>query len=749
MEQYYILLVGVLFVFALFDLIVGVSNDAVNFLNSAIGAKAAPFWVIMIVASLGILGGALSSDGMMEVARKGIFVPSMFSFHDIMVIFIGVMLTDVLLLNTFNSFGLPTSTTVSIVFELLGGAVSMAILKLNEASKPLSDVLQYINTEKAITVVTGIFMAIVIAFIVGAIIQWIVRMVFSFDYKKAISRWGSLYGGLAITIITYFMLIKGAKHASFMTPDLQSFIKNEILLLWVISIGFWTLLLQILNWVFKINVLKIVVLAGTFSLALAFAGNDLVNFVGVPLAGLSSFDIFSSLGETTGVFSDTFSMDALAGKVETPMVFLLLAGMVMVMTLWLSKKARNVTKTTLNLSSQQAGDEQFGSSGFARVIVRSVVNTSDKAGKFVPQGIKSFVSKRFVIPKETVSTADADKASFDLLRASVNLIVASILITIGTSYKLPLSTTYVTFMVAMATSFADGAWGRETAVYRITGVFTVISGWFLTAFIAFSVTAIIVYVINKGEIYTLAPLFIFAVFVMVKSQIFKSKNAEKQREIDSQKLDTNETNIVTRSYSNVASVFKQVNSIFTQIFVGFDAYNHHELKKAKQKAALLDTNAKKLKDSVSVALHDEEEETSYNYIQVVDYLREIARSITFIADPAFSHVSNNHKPLIDAQKRELHEIKLLFGAYLTNLVALAESNDFAGLEALQEEQNEVFSFISKCRKKQMKRLKNGEVNTRNSLLFIQILHEAKQVLSYSMNVIKSHRDLSIQFNNKI
>ncbi len=744
MEQYYLLLVGFLFIFALFDLIVGVSNDAVNFLNSAIGSKAAPFWVIMIVSSLGILAGALSSDGMMEVARKGIFVPSMFSFHDIMVIFIGVMITDVLLLNAFNSFGLPTSTTVSIVFELLGGAVSMAIVKLNVLGNPLSSVYDYINTDKAITIVLGIFLAIVIAFIVGAVVQWIIRFVFSFNYEGVIKKYGAIYGGVAITVITYFMLIKGAKHAAFMSDDIKAFIQNELFLLFIYSVLGWTAILQVLKMIFKIDVLKIIVLVGTFALALAFAGNDLVNFIGVPLAGLSSFNIFQEMGAETGTFIDTFSMEALNQKVKTPTVFLLIAGMVMVMTLWLSKKARSVTATTLNLSDQGSGDEQFGSSKFARLIVRSSVKTSEKFGKYVPENIKSFVSKRFD-SSEAVKVQAKDKVSFDLLRASVNLIIASVLITIGTSYKLPLSTTYVTFMVAMATSFADGAWGRESAVYRITGVFTVIAGWFLTALIAFTVTAIIVYLIHKGEIYAIVPLFLLALFVMLRTGKSKRKdNSENDIELDSGDLE-----ITNRSIVNIKKSFEQVSEVFRQVFVGFDAYNHHELKKALQKATKFDENAKKLKDNVSVSLEEVNEEASYNYVQVVDYLREMARSLKFIAEPSFKHVVNNHRPLIDEQKHELHSIKLQFDAYFQEASQILESSDFSKIDSLIEHQAELFAVIGKARKKQMKRYKKGEVNTRNSLLYIQILHEAKQVLSYSVNVVKSHRDLVTSFKNQM
>lgn len=744
MEQYYILLVGILFVFAIFDLIVGVSNDAVNFLNSAIGAKAAPFWVIMLVASLGILGGAVSSNGMMEVARSGIFAPSMFSFHDIMIIFIGVMITDVLLLDTFSSLGMPTSTTVSIVFELLGGAVAMALVNLNIGEKPLMDIFEYINTENAIRVITGIFSAIVIAFIVGGIVQWIVRFIFSFNYEKGIQKFGSLYGGIAVTVLIYFMIIKGAKHATFMTDDISNFINSQINYLWIYSIISWTIIIQLLKMIFNINILKFVVLAGTFSLALAFAGNDLVNFIGVPLAGLSSFTIFVEQGAA----DDSFTMEALAKVVQTPTIFLLIAGMVMVITLWFSKKARNVTKTTLNLSNQSQGQEQFGSSVFARVIVRAAINTSDTVSRIIPTPVKTFTKTRFERTK-TSSPAKKDKLSFDLLRASVNLIVASMLITIGTSYKLPLSTTYVTFMVAMASSFADGAWGRETAVYRITGVLTVISGWFLTAFIAFSTCAIVVYVIHKGALFTLVPLFILTVFVMIRSKVFERKKAKQQKEIEAQEIDSDEANIVTRSYANISSVLLQVSDVFERIYSGFNNYSHQELKEAKKRAKQLDKNAKALKDKVSITLHEMNEENldvNYNYVQVVDYLREMARSLSFIANPSFSHVSNNHRPLLDEQKEEFADISLRIQSFFNRIIDIIESSHYEDIEELARMQSELFDYINKIRKRQMKRVKTGTVNTRNSLLYLQILHEAKQIVAYSMNIIKSHRDLVATYN---
>ncbi|MBN2263541.1 MAG: inorganic phosphate transporter, partial [Prolixibacteraceae bacterium] len=480
MSEIYIILVVVLFALAISDLVVGVANDAVNFLSSAIGAKAAPKWLIFGVASLGVLFGATFSSGMMEVARSGIFNPHMFVFSEIIVIFLAVMITDVILLDTFNSLRMPTSTTVSIVFELLGSAVAVAMVKLGTSEAAGLSLGNYINSEKALAIISGILISVFIAFTVGAFIQWITRLIFSFRYEKTFKYIGSIYGGLAFAVITYFMIIKGAKGASFITEEMSAYMKSHLLGIMAVSFVGWTLLLQLLQWLFKVNILKIVVLAGTFALAMAFAGNDLVNFIGVPLAGFESFKMWSA----AEIAPDLFTMEGLAGKVKTPTYMLLIAGAVMVVTLITSRKARNVIQTSVDLSRQTEGVERFGSSALSRMLVRASVQISQFSDKYLPNSVNRFVEKQFAPAPVNQAIPVADRPAFDMLRAASNLIVASILISIGTSFKLPLSTTYVTFLVAMGTSLADKAWGRESAVYRISGVFAVIGGWFLTALIA-------------------------------------------------------------------------------------------------------------------------------------------------------------------------------------------------------------------------------------------------------------------------
>ncbi len=467
----YLIMVIMLIFLAASDLVVGVTNDAVNFLNSARGARVAKNWVIMIVASLGVFIGATFSSGMMEVARKGIFHPQSFVFSEIMIIYLAVMLTDIILLDTYNSLALPTSTTVSIVFELLGAAVAISLLKIGRNPvESLGDMAKYINSDKAFLIISGILLSVIIAFTVGAIVQFLTRLIFTFKYNKRLKRYGALWGGLCISIITYFILIKGAKGSSFMTEATTEWIQANTWLILTASFLGWALIIQLVRMIFKINIPRMVILFGTFALAFAFAGNDLVNFIGVPLAGLKSFQGFSAV---PGANPDTFSMAFMSGEVKTETYLLLVAGLIMVTTLWTSKKSRHVSKTELSIASHEAGNERFGSSAFSRSLVRSVVSMGQFMQKVMPLKVRNKVNERFSRP---VTATAAEAQSFDMIRASMNLTVASSLIALATSLGLPLSTTYVTFMVSMGTTLADRAWGRESAVYRVTGVFTVIGG---------------------------------------------------------------------------------------------------------------------------------------------------------------------------------------------------------------------------------------------------------------------------------
>lgn len=744
----YLLLVVVLVIFAVTDIILGVGNDAVNFLGPAIGSKAAPIRVIIAVAAIGILIGAMTAGEMMQIARSGIFVPGMFQFRDVMWIFVGVVVADTLLFNTFNSLGLPTSTSVSIVFELLGGSVAMALVNLNSGQGSTDSVMSFINTGNVLTIVSAILLSIVFAFFFGFITQWITRLLFTFNYKKQMARFGSLFGGIATTIISYFIIIKGLKQSSFLSAERLEYVQQNTTMILFICLGFWTVLIAICHKLFKMDVLKFVVLAGTFALALAFAGNDLVNFIGVSLAGLNSYQMFRAQG---GI-DDTFSMDALS---TTPTadsnmpIYLFVTGILMIFSLWLARNGA-VTKTSLNLSNQSSTDEeQFGSSKFARVLVRSIVGFSEKTTSIIPQRVIDFVDSRFEQTAEMRSSHEG--ASFDLLRASINLIISSLLIAFGTAHKLPLSTTYVTFIVAMASSLADGAWGRDTAVYRITGVVTVIVGWFLTALIAFTVSLVCVLFLHAGQAVALIFMLAFVGYIIVRTQLKKRKKniAEEQHKADlrqacSQSLDE-------RSLQNGTIIMNDAVSVFADMSDAFAEYSIQKMRKTRSKAIKLDTFAKQMKDTVNITIKSagvDSIDASLNYVQLADYLREIARSSSLVVLPVFDHIDNNHKPLLDEQKKELQEISTRLNAYVQELLEIANSCDFEKMNAFIADQTEMFSFIDGIRRSQIRRAKAAVTNTRNSLLYLQILHETKQMVSYSMNVLKSYRDIVLTLNRE-
>ncbi len=739
MENFYIFIVVILFLLAISDLIVGVSNDAVNFLNSAIGSKAAPFTIIMIVAALGILVGATFSSGMMEVARKGIMHPEKFFFAEIMLIFLAVMMTDIILLDAFNTLGLPTSTTVSIVFELLGASVAISIVKMKALGQSFSEIGEYINSTKALAIISGILISVFVAFLVGAIVQYLARLVFTFNYSKTYKRYGSLFGGAAISAITYFMLIKGAKGSSFMNAGTIDFIKHNTWLIIGLSFAGWTILLQILMWLTKINIFKVIVLVGTFSLAMAFAGNDLVNFIGVPLAG---FDALKTFLADPASQADSLLMVSLQGKVQTPTLYLLLAGLVMVVTLWTSKKARSVTKTTIDLSRQGEGQERFNSSAFSRIIVRKTRSFNSAVQYIVPNRIIKSVEKRF--DQENQGGGDIAGTSFDLVRASVNLVVAAILIAIGTSLKLPLSTTYVTFMVAMGTSLSDGAWGRDSAVYRVTGVLTVITGWFFTAFLAFTVAFLVALLISWGGLAAILILVGLAVLLLVRTHIFHKKKSENDKNgADSDDEAGEFTSITSTCISTVSLFLEESSNIYSGIIEGLINEDRKGLRKLHIRIEALNSSTKSLKDNIHKTISRMDDvvvEASPHYVQELDYMREMAHCLTFIDQPVYKHIDNNHKAIIDVQQEELREL-------VKNIQVLSESarqmilqNDFEKLSEITDFQERILDSLTDYRKKQIKRIKAELVGTRNSSLYIGVLQESKNYVLYLINLLKSHRD---------
>lgn len=516
----YLSIIILLFLFAVFDLYIGVSNDAVNFLNSAIGSKVAKFRVILLIAAVGVFFGAVMSNGMMDVARHGVFHPQYFTYNEIICILLGVMTTDVVLLDVFNSLGMPTSTTISLVFELLGGTVALAIFKtVNDGSMAFGEL---VNTSHALSMILAIFVSVAIAFVVGMVVQYVCRMAFSFNYKRRLKYFIGIFGGVAVTAIVYFMLIKNIKGSALMTPESSQWIENNSVTVILGCFVASSLLMQILNWM-KVSVLRIIVLLGTFALAMAFASNDMVNFIGVPLAGLSAFQDF--MANSNGASGDSYLMTTLMSSARTPVIFLVLAGGVMIYSLTTSKKAQNVVKTSVGLSSQDEGDELFGTSSIARTLVRTCGNISQSIVRVIPLNVQKWVDRQF--NKDEMIKPKG--AAFDMLRASVNLVISALLIAWGTSYKLPLSTTYVTFMVAMGTSLSDRAWGRESAVFRVTGVISVIGGWFITAAVAFAAAFVVVSLMYFGHFPMMILIAVIAIVSLVRSNIrFKKKKSEEK-----------------------------------------------------------------------------------------------------------------------------------------------------------------------------------------------------------------------------
>lgn len=746
----YLIIVIVLIVLAVSDLVVGVSNDAVNFLNSAIGSKIAPMYVIMIIASVGVMVGATFSDGLMEVARKGIFHPEQFAFSEIMIIFLAVMVTDIFLLDLFNTFGLPTSTTVSIVFELLGAAVAVAVIKIAlSPTETFLDLNKYINSDKALAIITGILVSVVVAFIVGAFIMYLSRLLFSFRYQKKLKYFGSVWGGLAITMITYFMLIKGAKGASFLTPEILDFIKNHT---WnIVIFGFvgWTILLQLLTWFFKVSIPKVIILVGTFALAMAFAGNDLVNFIGVPLAGLKSYQVFIA---NPGADAETFLMGALANPVNTNTYLLLAAGVIMILTLWLSKKAKSVVATTVDLSRQSGGEERFGASLMSRSIVRASISINKAISTFIPASLSKSIDKRFEIPKEDrIKSRAKGAASFDVIRASVNLVVASILIAFGTSLKLPLSTTYVTFMVAMGTSLADRAWGRDSAVYRIQGVFSVIGGWFLTALIAFTISLIIANIIYWGGIIAIFIVLAAIAFFVYRTRILhssrESEKLEDEKEIEIIEEITSASHVFEKCNHQTIKGLSKVPEFYEKLITGLSEENRQVMRDLKAEVKKYNKKSKRNRDNINETVRNlriDHIDTGHYYVQSVDYLREIAHCLNFMVNPTAEHIENNHTGLDSIQIGEIRILTDGISKMYAAIIAKIKSKNYHDLTDIMKQQHDLLEMISETRMNQVKRMKETDLHTRTSLLYLDILAETKNLILYSINLLKSQRDFIIE-----
>ncbi|MFW9623129.1 inorganic phosphate transporter [Bacteroides graminisolvens] len=747
METIYLGIIIFLFVLAVFDLMVGVSNDAVNFLNSAIGAKAASFKTIMIISAIGIFIGASLSNGMMDIARHGIYQPEHFYFEEIMCILLAVMLTDVVLLDVFNSMGMPTSTTVSMVFELLGGTFALALIKVyGDSSLELGDL---INTDKALSVIMAIFVSVAIAFFFGMLVQYIARVIFSFNYQNKMKYSIGLFGGIAATAIIYFMLIKGLKDSSFMTKENLAWVKDHTAQLVLTCFVFFTVLMQILHWL-KINVFKIVVLLGTFALALAFAGNDLVNFIGVPLAGYSSFIDYTTNG--AGYAPDSFLMTSLLGPASTPWYFLVGAGAIMVYALFTSKKAHAVIKTSVDLSRQDEGEETFGSTPIARTLVRISLNMSNSLSRIIPEGTKNWIDSRFRKDEAII----ADGGAFDLVRAAVNLVLAGLLIAIGTSLKLPLSTTYVTFMVAMGSSLADRAWGRDSAVFRITGVLSVIGGWFLTAGAAFTICFFVALIIHFGGTVAIVLLIGLAAFTLIRSQVlFKKKNLKgKENETFKEIMRSTDSNqalnlmrVLTREELNKVLLYAEEN--FDRTVNSFINENLRGLRKAMGASKFAKQLLKQMKRTGTLAMcrldNNTVLEKGLYYYQGNDFASELVYSIHRLCEPCLEHIDNDFNPLDVAQKKEFSEASAKITALISSCREKLNNNAYEDFETDLATANALNAQLAHLKREELKRIQTQTGSIKVSMVYLTMIQEAQNVVTYTINLMKVNRKFQMDF----
>lgn len=734
-------------VLAIIDISVGVSNDAVNFLNSAVGSKVAPFKTIMIVASVGILIGALFSSGMMEIARSGIFVPSMFSFQDVMIIFLTVMIADIILLDIFNYIGFPTSTTVSIVFELLGAAFCIALIKIITDSGLSNQILDYINTEKVSEIVISILLSVVLSFILGAIIQYISRIFFTFSSDERIKKSGAVFGGIAITAISFFLLIKGMKNLSFIPQDVNSWIQSNQLLIIGISFVLWTLISQLLISVFKINILKVIILIGTFALAMAFAGNDLVNFIGVPIAAIQSYGFFVESGATD---PSSYMMSDLANnEIVAPFYYLLFAGIVMTLTLWTSKKALNVMETELSLSNQNAGAEKFNPNFLSRIIVRGFVYIGKLSNATLPARLQIRINSRFEKPIVSQSK-NKEEIHFDMIRASVNLIVASILISIGTSLKLPLSTTYVTFMVAMGTSLADRAWDRDSAVFRVAGVFNVIGGWFLTGLSAFMLSATIAAIMFFGGQVGIVVMVALLAFIMYRSTKQYREKIKNKAQTDVPSFDDEDIasiqKINQKNTQQIAKIIEKLEGRFGNSIISLEQDNNKLLIDNKKSIKKLNKSIDGLKSEFYLLIKKVEPnvmDSSKYLIKSYGNLQNIILGLDFINNAAIAHISNNHKSLKKTQIKDLIKIDQNFSDLLTatkDFFLQPDSQQAYKINELSEKTREIIDFAMS---REISRIKKDKTSQKSNTLFMSILLESnyvvdrinKLVSSYESNII--------------
>ena len=743
MESIYLGIVIFLFLLAIFDLTVGVSNDAVNFLNSAIGAKAASFKTIILIAAAGIFCGATMSNGMMEIARHGIFRPEAFHFNELMCIFLAVMVTDVVLLDIFNTLGMPTSTTVSMVFELLGGTFALAMLKIAAGPESLT-FAELLNTEKALTVILGIFLSVAIAFFFGTLVQYLSRIIFTFNYTTKLKWTIGLFGGIAVTAIIYFMLIKGIKDASFMTDAHKLWVKDNTLTIVGGCFVFFTVLMQILHWC-KVNVFKVIVLLGTFALAMAFAGNDLVNFVGVPLAGFSSYTDFMANGN--GVAND-YLMGALNEPAKTPFIFLFLSGVIMVISLITSKKAQNVIKTSVDLSRQDDGNEMFGSSAIARSLVRSMTTLGNNISKIIPEKVKVWLDSRFNKDEAIL----ANGAAFDLVRASVNLVLAGLLIALGTSLKLPLSTTYVAFMVAMGSSLADRAWGRESAVFRVTGVLSVIGGWFITAGAAFIICFFVTMIMYFGGMTAMVIMIGVAAFILIRSnnKYRKKMKSEKQDDVFQQMLSSKDKAVVwnlLRQHvrENLVKVLDFAANTYGQMTDGFIREDLKSLRKAVSSTNDEKDILKKIrrKETLGMRRIDRNvaiEKNTWFHLGS-NSSEQMMYCLKRMCEPCKEHVDNNFNPLPAECAEEFVPIRDMLKSLLERTKDIIDKGNYEEADLVLAEGEELKTCLSRLHKMRIERMQEENSSVKLSLVYLNLLQESQELVSIMRHMLRASRKI--------
>ena len=741
MSTIYLCIVIFLLCLAVFDLFVGVSNDAVNFLQSAIGAKVAKFRTVLVIASCGVVLGAIMSSGMMDIARHGIMSPDHFTFEEVMTLFLAVMVTDIIILDVFNTLGMPTSTTVSLVFELLGGAFILSTLKM--WGDPSLNYSVLLNSDKALEVIIGIFASVAIAFFFGVIVMWISRVVFTFNYKKH-SRYSiAIFGGIAFTALSYFILMKGLGKSPYLPAEWRDYIQDNIGMLLVITFVASAIVMEFLH-LCRVNIFKFTVLMGTFGLAMAFAGNDLVNFIGVPLAGLSSYQDY--MANANGAAPDAFMMTSLMESAKTAPVFLLIAGAIMIVAMATSKKAQNVIKTSVDLSRQDEGDEMFGSSSAARVIVRNCQNADSWLNHFLPQSLKNWINSRF--NKNDVELEES--AAFDVVRAAVNLVLASMLITIGTNLKLPLSTTYVTFMVAMGSSLADRAWSRESAVFRVTGVLSVIGGWFITAGVAFFACAVVCLAMHFGGIVVQSAFIALVIFMLIRSNIQYSK---KQKEVSRGStfqlmMRSRDPEIVwellRRQVSRTQSYVCHFALVeFNLIMDGLANENTRDLRHANKELKKEQDMLKKFRRQEMLGLKRSPMEVAIErntwFHLGANSNQQFIYSLRRMLDPIKEHVDNNFNPLPEEYVKEFAPIRQKINDLMKMTAEQIETDRYENYREILAEADACKDELSVVRKKHIDRIQHTKGNTlmQISLVYLNVLQESQEFLSVMKHQLRA------------